>query len=52
MFAAFLLVTILAAAANLFSATCDFTRLKQISVAMARASVPETLVEGYLSQSP
>ena len=31
MFTAYLIVTVLAVAANLFSATCDFVRYKQVS---------------------
>jgi hypothetical protein len=42
MFTAFLIVTALAAAANIFSATCDFVRYKQVSIAMAKAGVPES----------
>jgi hypothetical protein len=42
MFAAYLTVTALAAAANIFSALCDFVRYKQVSIAMAKAGVPET----------
>ena len=42
MSAAYLIVTLLAAAANIFSATCDFVRYKQVSIAMARAGVPES----------
>src|SRR5229473_4610660 len=42
MSAAYLIVTILAAAANIFSATCDFVRYKQVSVVMAKAGVPES----------
>jgi len=42
MFTAYLSVTLLAAAANIFSATCDFVRYKQVSIAMARAGVPES----------
>src|SRR6266404_6219745 len=42
MSAAYLIVTILAAAANIFSATCDFVRYKQVSIAMARAGVSES----------
>ena len=42
MFTAYLIVTVLAAAANIFSATCDFVRYKQVSVAMAKAGVPES----------
>ena len=42
MFNTYLAVTILAAAANIFSATCDFVRYKQVSIAMAKAGVPES----------
>lgn len=42
MFSAYLIVTILAAAANIFSATCDFVRYEKVSVAMAKAGVPES----------
>ena len=42
MFAAYIIVTVLAAAANIFSATCDFVRYKQVSIAMAKAGVPES----------
>ena len=42
MFKTYLPVTILAAAANIFSATCDFVRYKQVSIAMAKAGVPES----------
>jgi len=42
MFAAYLIVTALTAAANLFSAGCDFVRYKQVSIAMAKAGVPES----------
>jgi hypothetical protein len=38
----YLIVTFLAAAANIFSATCDFARNKQVSVAMAKAGVPQS----------
>jgi len=41
-FTAYLIVSILAAAANIFSATCDFVRYKQVSIAMAKAGVPES----------
>jgi hypothetical protein len=44
MFAAYLTVTGLTVAANLFSATCDFVRYKQVSIAMAKAGVPESLM--------
>ena len=42
MFTAYLIVTIFAAAANIFSASCDFIRYKQVSIAMAKAGVPES----------
>jgi hypothetical protein len=42
MFAAYLSVTLLTAGANIFSAMCDFVRYKQVSVAMARARVPDS----------
>src|SRR2546425_5886364 len=42
MFTAYLIVTVLAVAANLFSATCDFVRYKQVSIAMAKAGVSES----------
>jgi hypothetical protein len=42
MFIAYIVATLLAAAANLFSATCDFVRYKQVSIAMAKAGVPES----------
>jgi len=42
MFIAYLIVTVLAAAANIFSATCDFVRYKQVGIAMAKAGVPES----------
>ncbi len=42
MFIAYLIVTGLTAAANLFSATCDFVRYKRVSIAMARAGVAES----------
>ena len=42
MFTAYVVVTVLAAAANVFSATCDFVRYKQVSIAMAKAGVPES----------
>jgi DoxX-like family len=41
MFTFYLIVIFLAAAANIFSATCDFVRYKQVSIAMARAGVSE-----------
>ena len=42
MFAVYLIVTILAAAANIFSATCDFVRYEKVSIAMAKAGVPDS----------
>jgi hypothetical protein len=42
MHATYLAVTFLTVAANLFSAGCDFVRYKQVSIAMARAGVPES----------
>ena len=42
MFTAYLIVAVLAAAANIFSATCDFVRYKKVSIAMAKAGVPES----------
>src|SRR6195256_1755543 len=42
MFTAYLIVTVLAAAANIFSATCDFVRYEKVSIAMAKAGVPES----------
>ena len=42
MFTAYLIVTILAAAANIFSATCDFVRYEKVSIAMAKAGVPDS----------
>src|SRR6266571_4147639 len=42
MYIAYLIVTALAAAANIFSAGCDFVRYKQVSIAMARAGVPDS----------
>src|SRR6267142_2814731 len=42
MIAAYLIVTLLTAAANMFSATCDFVRYKQVSIAMAKAGVPQS----------
>jgi hypothetical protein len=42
MFAAYITVTITAAAANIFSAMCDFVRYEKVSIAMAKAGVPES----------
>ena len=44
MFIAYLVVTILAAAANIFSAMCDFVRYEKVSINMARAVVPESWI--------
>ncbi len=44
MFAAYVVVTVLAAGANIFSATCDFVRNKQVSIAMANAGVPDSWI--------
>jgi acid phosphatase family membrane protein YuiD len=38
----YLIVTILTAATNIFSATCDFIRYAKVSIAMAKAGVPES----------
>jgi hypothetical protein len=43
-FTAYLIVTILAAAANIFSAACDFVRYEKVSIAMAKAGVPESWI--------
>ena len=42
MFIAYIVATLLAAAANLFSATYDFVRYKQVSIAMYKAGGPES----------
>src|SRR5258706_2937933 len=42
MFIAYIVVTGLAAAANLFSATLDFVRYKEVLIAMAKAGVSES----------
>jgi DoxX-like family len=42
MFAAYLLITVIAKILNLFSATCDFFRSERILVAMRNAGVPES----------
>jgi hypothetical protein len=42
MFPAYVAITVLAAAANLFSAGADFVRYKQVAINMARAGVPES----------
>ena len=40
MFTAYLIVTLLTIAANVFSAVCDFVRYERVAIAMARANVP------------
>ena len=42
MFVAYIVVTVLAAAANLLSATLDFIRYKQILISMAKVGVSES----------
>src|SRR5207248_9784207 len=44
MFTAYLVVTVLAAAANIFSATLDFIRYKQILINMAKVGVSESWI--------
>ena len=44
MFTPYIVVTVLAAAANAFSATLDFVRFKQIIINMARVGVPESWI--------
>jgi|SRR5439155_19605069 len=44
MFTAYIVVTIMAAAANAFSATLDFIRFKQVLINMARTGVPESWI--------
>ena len=44
MFIAYVVVTLLAAAANIFSATLDFIRYKQVLINMAKAGVPESWI--------
>ena len=44
MFTAYIVVTVLAAAANIFSATLDFIRYKQVLINMAKAGVPESWI--------
>ena len=44
MFNAYVVVTLLAAAANIFSATLDFIRFKQVLINMAKAGVPESWI--------
>jgi hypothetical protein len=43
-FTAYVVVTILAAAANAFSATLDFIQYKQVLINMAKAGVPESWI--------
>ena len=47
MFATYLTVTLLAAAANIFSAVLDFIRFKQILVNMARVGVSESWLTAF-----
>src|SRR5438309_6016513 len=42
MFTAYVIVSVITAAANIFSAVCDFVRYKQVSIAMAKAGVPDS----------
>ncbi len=44
MFTAYVIVTLLAAAANIFSAALDFIRYKQILINMARVGVPDSWI--------
>ena len=44
MFTAYLIVTVLAAAANIFSATLDFIRFRQILINMAKVGVSESWI--------
>jgi len=44
MFIAYVVVTLLAAAANIFSATVDFIRYKQVLINMAKAGVSESSI--------
>ena len=44
MFTAYVVVTVLAAAANFFSATLDCVRYKQVLINMAKAGVPESWI--------
>ena len=44
MFIAYLAVTLLAAAANIFSATLDFVRYKQILINMAKVGVADSWI--------
>ena len=44
MYTAYVIVTLLAAAANLFSATLDFIRFKQVLINMEKAGVSESWI--------
>jgi len=44
MFIVYIIVTVLAAAANIFSATLDFIRFKQVLINMKRAGVSESWI--------
>ena len=44
MFIAYVVVTLLAAAANIFSTTLDFIRYKQVLINMAKAGVSESWI--------
>jgi hypothetical protein len=44
MFIAYVVVTLLAAAANIFSATLDFIRYKQVLINMAKTGVSESWI--------
>src|SRR5438128_11012198 len=42
MFTAYVVVSVVTAAANVFSAVCNFVRYKQVNIAMAKAGVPDS----------
>jgi len=44
MFTAYIVVTLLAATANIFSATLDFIRFKEVLINMAKAGVSESWI--------
>jgi hypothetical protein len=44
MFVAYIIVTVLAAAANIFSATLDFIRFKQVLINMQKVGVSESWI--------
>ena len=44
MFSAYVIATLLAAGANIFSATLDFIRYKQILINMAKVGVPDSWI--------